>query len=50
MTKPRVIVVDDASDIREGLQDLLSDEYEVKTFESAELFLEALNEIGRAHV
>ena len=44
MTKPRVIVVDDASDIREGLQDLLSDEYEVKTFESAELFLEALND------
>jgi len=44
MKNSRVIVVDDASDIREGLQDLLSDEYEVQTFDSAEAFLEALND------
>lgn len=44
MNKSRVIVVDDASDIREGMQDLLSAEYDLQTFESAEAFLEALND------
>lgn len=46
MNNSRVIVVDDASDIREGLQDLLSDDYEVQTFDSAEAFLEALNDFA----
>ena len=40
----RIIVVDDAEDIREGMLDLLSDDYEVQTFESAEAFLFALND------
>ncbi len=44
MRSARIIVVDDAIDIREGMQDLLSDDYEVQTFDSAEAFLEALND------
>lgn len=44
MEHVRVIVVDDAEDIREGMLDLLSDDYEVQTFDSAEAFLFALND------
>jgi FixJ family two-component response regulator len=44
MKNARVIIVDDESDIREGLQDWLSRDYLVRTFDSAESFLSAFND------
>ncbi len=44
MKNSRVIIVDDESDIREGLQDWLSRDYHLRSFESAESFLSALND------
>lgn len=43
MSKSRVIIVDDDEDVREGLQDWLSSEYEIEAYDSAESFLEAFN-------
>ena len=42
MKKPKVIIVDDESVIREGLQDWLSHDYSVCAFDSAESFLSSL--------
>ncbi len=44
MKNSRVIIVDDESDIREGLQDWLSRDYLVRSFDSAESFLSAFND------
>ena len=44
MKHSRVIIVEDEAAVRQGLNDWLSSEYEVSTFESAELFLEAIND------
>lgn len=43
MNKPRVIIIDDETDIREALQGWLSRDYDVRTFDLAEAFLSALN-------
>jgi len=43
MKNARVIIVDDEADIREGLEDWLSNEYTTQCFDSAESFLEAIN-------
>ena len=42
MKKPRIIIVDDESVIREGLQDWLSHDYNVSVFDSAESLLTSL--------
>lgn len=42
MKESRVIIVDDESVIREGLQDWLSHDYNVSVFDSAESFLSSL--------
>lgn len=44
MKNSRVVIVDDEESIRKGLSDWLSQEHEVITFESAESFLEAIND------
>ncbi|MES2586771.1 MAG: response regulator [Pseudomonadota bacterium] len=44
MKKARVIIVEDEVAVRQGLSDWLSQEYEVSPFESAEAFLEAIND------
>ena len=44
MTKNRVVIIDDEEDIRDGLHDLLVDEYEVCCFDSAEDFLDSYND------
>lgn len=43
MNKPRVIIIDDESDIREALQGWLSRDYDVRTFDLAETFLNAVD-------
>ena len=43
MSISRVIIVDDEEDVREGLQDWLSSDYEVVAYDSAESFLAAFN-------
>lgn len=42
MKKSRVIIIDDESVIREGLQDWLCHDYSVFVFDSAESFLSSL--------
>jgi len=44
MKNPRVIIVDDEPEIREGLQAWLSNDYKTQSFESAESFLQAIQE------
>jgi FixJ family two-component response regulator len=44
MKNTRVIIVEDEIDLREGLTDWLSEEHEVSSYESAEAFLEAIND------
>lgn len=44
MKSPRVIIVDDEPAIREGLQKWLANEYSTLCFDSAEAFLNAINE------
>jgi FixJ family two-component response regulator len=43
MIKNRVIIVDDDLDVREGLEAWLTQNYQVKNFDSAESFLSALS-------
>lgn len=43
MKKSRVIIIDDESDIREALEGWLSRDYDVRTFDLAHVFLNALN-------
>ena len=45
MKKSKIIIVDDESVIREGLQDWLSHDYRVFAFDSAESFLSSLTSI-----
>jgi FixJ family two-component response regulator len=44
MKNARVIIVDDEPDVLEGLQAWLSEDYQTQSFESAELFLQAIND------
>jgi len=44
MKNARVIIVDDEPYVREGLQAWLSEDYLTQSFESAELFLEGIND------
>jgi FixJ family two-component response regulator len=44
MNKSRVIIVEDDIALKQSLTDWLSSEYDVSNFESAELFLNALND------
>lgn len=44
MKNTRVIIVDDEPDVREGLEGWLSHDYITQSFESAESFLEAIND------
>ena len=44
MKNARVIIVEDELAVRQGLSSWLSQEYEVSSFDSAESFLEALNQ------
>ena len=44
MNRSRVIIVEDDIALKQSLTDWLSSEYEVSNFESAELFLNALND------
>lgn len=44
MNKSRVIIVEDDIALKQSLTDWLSSDYEVSNFESAELFLNALND------
>ena len=44
MKNMRVIIVDDEPDLREGLENWLSCDYQTQSFASAELFLQALDD------
>lgn len=44
MKNARVIIVEDEQEVREGLQAWLSEDYLTQSFESAELFLEGIND------
>ena len=44
MSKTRVIIVEDESSVRESLSSWLSEEYDVSGFDSAEAFLNAIND------
>lgn len=44
MKSSRVIIVEDDTALREGLADWLSPEYEVSSYESAEAFIESIND------
>lgn len=44
MSKTRVIIVEDESSVRESLSSWLSEEYDVSGFNSAEAFLNAIND------
>ena len=44
MSKARIIIVEDELSVREGLSNWLSEEYDVSGFDSAEAFLNAIND------